>query len=64
MLPGVQREPPVLQFVPIASLPDAGNHWKKKWLHFLCTFSHSPPAEVAFAVLVVELFLETHNMLQ
>ena len=36
MLPDVQREPPVFQFMPITSCPGIGHHWKE--VHFLCTF--------------------------
>jgi len=34
----VQGEPPVFHFLPTASCPGTGRHWKKKnWLHPFCT---------------------------
>ena len=50
VFPDVQREPPVFQFVPIASCPVTGYHWKGLALssshppfRYLYTFMRSPP---------------------
>ena len=40
--PGVQREPPVLQFVPTAPCPGTGHHWKKSGFIFFAPSLTAP----------------------